>query len=567
MVLLPETETRYIFTSGGVLSGLGKGLCAASLGRLLKSRGYKVSSLKCENYHNIDAGTINPIEHGDPFLCDDGMEADMDLGTYERILDQYMGRKNFVTKGQIFKTIIDQERSMYYQGEDVEDIPHVVDEILKRIFEAGEGADFCLIEIGGTVGEYQNVLYYEAARHMRVNMPGKVINIHVSYVPVPQHLGEPKTKPTQMSVRTLMSMGINPEFLILRSSVDMDERRRYLLSNYVGVKAENIVMAIDLSNIYELPLRFKEQKLDEKILNHFNMPLNTSDTRDWEELIIHMNKKRLHTVKIAIAGKYFVKNKGDYVLSDAYHALIESLKHAGWHQDVKVDTRFLNTNQFDEDFKTQLAGVDGIIVPIGWGERGVEGKLYAIQYAREHKIPYVGLCYGMQLACVEYARNVLGLTSANTEEIDPESPDKVIHSIPFNKKYQVIKGEGVSMRLGAYDCVLKVNTLAYSVYDKHNAFKDKPNRIISERHRHRFEFNNEYRKIFEDHGFVFSGTSPDDFFVEYIELPRDVHPFFIATQAHPEYKSSPSNPHPLFVEFLKASLLVSKLKGLSFVQK
>lgn len=535
------------------MSGLGKGLCAASLGLLLKRRGYTVSSLKCENYLNIDSGTINPIEHGDPFLTDDGLEADMDLGTYERILDQNITRNSYVTKGMIFNEIIQKERQMFYEGEDVEDIPHVVNEILERFYKATDDSDFCIIEIGGTAGEYQNVLYYEASRLLRAMYSDSVINVHVSYIPVPPHLGEPKTKPTQMSVRTLMSMGIQPEFLVLRSPVNLDKRRRYLLGIQTSINKENVIMAKDLNNIYELPLNFLDQEFDKKVLEHFNMPVNRIKINDWKTLIENIEKPRKKKVTIAIVGKYFSKNVGDYELVDSYHALIEAIKHASWNADIDVKLKYINTNDYNENFSKQFKGVDGIIVPIGWGKRGVKGKLDAIKYAREKKIPYLGLCYGMQLACVEYAQNVLHLEDANTEEIKASAKNKIIHSIPFNNEYQVIKGEGVSMRLGAYDCKLKPNTLAYKIYDKHDAFKNKRKNIISERHRHRYEFNNEYRKVFEDNGFVFSGTSPDDFFVEFIELPKHTHPFFIATQAHPEYKSRPIKPHPIFVEFLNAS--------------
>ncbi|PIR43795.1 CTP synthetase [candidate division WWE3 bacterium CG10_big_fil_rev_8_21_14_0_10_32_10] len=550
--------TKYIFVSGGVLSGLGKGLCAASLGFLLKRRGYSVSSLKCENYLNIDSGTINPIEHGDPFLCDDGLEADMDLGTYERILNQNMGFSNFVTKGQIFKTIIDRERSMYYGGETVEDIPHVTQEIVSKIKKAGKGSDFCIVEIGGTVGEYQNVLYYEAARFLKVKYPGTVVDVHVSYLPIPRHLGEPKTKPTQMSVRTLMSMGINPEFLVLRSEYDLDQRRRSLLGTKSGVPGNNVIMAKDLHNIYELPVNFANQDFDKKILKHFNLPINRLNISDWKDLIkkVDLHRKRTNVKKqitIVIAGKYLSKNEGDFELTDAYHALIEAIKHASWHSNIYVKIKMVNTTKLNKDYLLQFKDVDGIIVPIGWGKRGVTGKIKAIKYAREHKIPYLGLCYGMQLATIEFARNVVKIKGADTEETNPNAKNKIIHSIPFDKKYQVIKGTGTSMRLGAYDCVLKKNTLAHNIYAIHNEFKDKKRNLISERHRHRFEFNNEYRKALEEKGMVFSGTSPDDFFVEYIELKKELHPFFIATQAHPEYKSRPLKPHPVFIEFLKAA--------------
>lgn len=542
---------KYIFVSGGVISGLGKGLTAASISLLLKNSGYSVTPIKCENYLNIDSGTINPIEHGDPFLCEDGLEADMDLGTYERLLDMDMGHQNFITKGQIFQKIIEQERSMYYNGEDVEDIPHVIDEIIQRFETAGNGTDFVVVEIGGTAGEYQNVLYFEAARHLKITRSGTVVNVHVTYVPMPKHLGEPKTKPTQMSVRTLMSLGLNPEFLILRSPVIMDEMRRNILGMKSGVPGDNIITAPDLESIYRLPIEFEKQGIHKKILNAFNIrSFRKPDMTDWKSLIRHIEKPKKKNVTVAIVGKYFSKNEGDYELSDAYHALIEAIKHASWYEDIDVDIKFINSNKKSELKK--LKDVDGIIVPIGWGKRGVDGKIEAIRYARENKVPYLGLCYGMQLACVEYAQNVLKLRNATSEEINPKARHKIIHSMPFNEKYQVIKGAGTSMRLGAFDCVLKPKTLAYDIYNRHNAFENKRKRIISERHRHRFEFNNDYREKFEKMGFVFSGTSPDDFFVEYIELPKDVHPFFIATQAHPEYKSRPTKPHPVFVELLKA---------------
>lgn len=561
-----KNQTKYIFVSGGVLSGLGKGVTAAALGSLLQEHGFKIGAIKCENYLNIDSGTINPIEHGDPFLCDDGLEADMDLGTYERFLDQEMGKKNYTTMGQIYKAVIDRERNMGYNGEDVEAIPHVVDEIIEHIKKAGEGNDICLVELGGTTGEYQNTLYYEACRLMKIENPDNVVNVHISYLPVPKHLGEPKTKPTQMSVSSLMSMGIQPEFLVLRSEVELDKRRRYLLGMRTNVPGDNIFMAVDLESIYELPLSFADQDFDKRILEV--LKLKSKKRRallKWKQVVNHINKKKNKEVKIAIAGKYFTKNEGDFVLQDSYHALIESLKHASWEKGYKLNLNFVSSIEIEKKGSEELLkGMDGIIVPIGWGKRGVEGKISAIQYAREQKIPYLGLCYGMQLAAVEYARNVVGLKDAHTSEVKKDAKHQIIHEIPEDSKYQVIKGNGVSMRLGAYECVLEKNSLAEQIYKKYRKGRmirtqerDKNKAsgefMISERHRHRFEFNNEYRQQLEEAGLIFSGNSPDNFFVEMIELDKEEHPFFIATQAHPEYKSTPFDPHPMFLEFLLAA--------------
>ena len=553
-------KTKYIFVSGGVISGIGKGTTAASIGFLLKSRGFKIAPLKFENYLNIDAGTINPIEHGDTFLCEDGTETDMDIGSYEKFLNEDMGEDNFVTMGQIYKTVIDRERRFEYHGEDVEAIPHVSDEIIRRIKEAGVNKDIVIVELGGTAGEYQNMLYYEACRIMKVTMPRKVINVHVSYLPLPHHLGEPKTKPTQMSVTTLMSMGIHPEFLVLRGEVGLDQRRRYILGLRTSIPGENVMVAPDVETIYEVPLLFAQQEFDTKILQQLDLPLHTQDLTDWQALVDNIKSKKEKEITIAVAGKYLSKNKGDFELVDVYNSLIESIKHASWNTKVQIKIKFVSTLEIEEKGAEPLLNdVDAIIVPIGWGKRGAEGKIQAIQYAREHKVPYLGLCYGMQLASIEFARNVVGLKDADTEENAPHTQHKIIHSIPFNPKYQTIKGEGTSMRLGAFDCVLKEGTLAHHIYEKHHAWKKNAegvlqNGLISERHRHRYEFNNEYRKILEAKGFVISGTSPDDFFVEIIELPKSMHPYFIATQPHPEYKSQPLKPHPLFIELVNAAV-------------
>lgn len=546
--------TKYIFISGGVISGIGKGVTSAALGRLLKAHGYKVTAIKCETYLNVDSGTINPIEHGDPFLCDDGLEADMDLGTYERFLDIKVGHKNFVTMGQVYRTIIDKERSMGYKGKTVDAIPAIPNEIIKRVKEAGEGFDFCMVELGGTAGEYQNVYNYEAARMMKLEHPDDVIHVHVAYVPVPEHLGEAKTKPTQLSIRFLNMAGIQPDFLVLRANQPIDKLRMDKVATQCNLHTDRIIMNANLRSIYELPMKFAEQDFDKKVLKLLELPVKTRKLGKWKDLVDVVTTERKNRVTIAIAGKYFAT--GDYQLPDAYNSLLHSLKHASWGTDIGVDFLFVNTEEIEKVGAAKLLKkADGIIVPIGWGHRGVEGKISAIKYARENKVPYLGLCFGMQLACVEFARNVVGLKNANSEEVDPKTPYKIIHTIPFDPKYQTIKGEGTSMRLGAFDCDVRKDTLIYKIFEKYGVGKKMKDGdlLVSERHRHRYEFNNEFREELQKHGFVFSGTSPDDFFVEMIELPKKIHPFFIATQAHPEYKSTPMEPHPFFLEFVKAS--------------
>lgn len=549
-----KKNPKYIFISGGVLSGIGKGIASSSLSLLLQRRGYNVTVIKCENYLNVDSGTINPIEHGDPFLCEDGTEADMDLGNYERFLGKNMKIDNFITMGQIYKTVIDRERAFGYNGEDVEAIPHVSEEIITRIKKAGqeENADIVVIELGGTAGEYQNVLYYEASRIMKYAEGDRVIHIHVSYMPIPQHLGEPKSKPTQLSVKSLNAMGIQPDFIVARSEKAIDTRRLDRFALFCNVKKEHIISAPDVeTTVYEVPLNFAEQDFDQKVLKELHLPANKLNLKDWEQMIANIKAPKNKKVRISIVGKYFAT--GQYNLVDSYAALIEAIKHASWKEGFEAELNFINSDEQEKEVEKLLDNSDGIIVPIGWGSRGVEGKIKAIKYARENKIPYLGLCYGMQLAAVEYARNVVGLKKAHTAEVDPKTPYPIIHIIPEEEKYVTIKSHGVTMRLGGWDCVVKKGTLTEKIYDDHKAWKNKKNRIVSERHRHRYEFNNEFRKPLEDAGLVISGTSPDNFFVEMIELPQSEHPFFFATQAHPEYKSSPLHPHPVFIEFIKAA--------------
>jgi CTP synthase len=548
-------NTKYVFVSGGVLSGLGKGITAASLGLLLKNRGYSVTNIKCENYLNIDSGNINPIEHGDVFLCEDGLEADLDLGSYERFLGEEVGHKNFTTLGQIYSTVIEKTKNLDYNGATVDAWLYIPQEAINRIKKAGEDFDICLVELGGTAGEYQNVIYYEAYRIMNLQAPQDTIHIHVTYFPNPSHINELKSKPTQLSVKTLNSMGIQPDFIVGRGELPIDDKRKEKVAFYSNMDKEDVISNPDCDSIYELPPILAEQRFDEKVLIKLGLPVNNSDLTEWKDFVKKFKADKKHNVKIAIIAKYLAT--GDYELTDSYVSLIESLKFASSYTDTNIEIIFIKARDL-ENKKSKavkdLKSVDGVIVPIGWGSRGVEGKISAIKYAREKKIPYLGLCYGMQLASVEYARNVAGLKNANATEVDPKTPYPIIHDIPFDEKYQTIKGEGASMRLGAYDCVLKPNTLAHKIYKKHNAFKDESKNLISERHRHRFEFNNEYREALEKEGFVISGTSPDDFFVEMIELPQEKHPFFIATQAHPEYKSQPLKPHPIFVEYLKATI-------------
>ena len=545
-------RTKYIFISGGVISGIGKGVTSASIGLLLKSAGYKISPIKFQNYLNMDAGTINPIEHGDPFLCEDGTEADMDIGTYEKFLNEEMGQDNFVTMGQIYKTVIDKERRFEYKGEDVEAIPHITNEITERIQKLAKKnkSDIILIELGGTAGEYQNVFYYEASRLMTLKYPGDVIHIHVSYIPTPKHLGEPKTKPTQLSVRTLNSMGIQPDFIIARSEKYIDQRRRDRFALFCNVQAENVISNPDIDCIYEVPLILEKQNLTEKILKRLKLTNKKPKLKEWSNLIAKIKSKKTKQVNISIVGKYF--GTGDYQLRDSYAALLDALDHASWFLNIDLKINWVNSEDVEKKGKSIIGHPDGIIVPIGWGARGVEGKILSASFARTNKVPYLGLCYGMQLACVEFARNVVNLKNANSTEVDPNTKYPIIHSIPFDPKYQRIKGNGTSMRLGAYDCVIKPDSFIGSIYAKYNSYKNKGKNLVSERHRHRFEFNNSYREVLEKKGLNISGVSPDNFFVEMIELPKKLHPFFIGTQGHPEYKSKPLHPHPIFIEFLKA---------------
>lgn len=546
-------HTKYIFISGGVISGIGKGTTAASIALLLKSAGYKVAPIKFENYLNLDAGTINPIEHGDPFLCEDGTEADMDIGTYEKFLDEDMGKDNFVTMGQIYKTVIDRERRFEYDGEDVEAIPYITDEIISKIEALGRNkkADFVIIELGGTAGEYQNVFYYEASRMMTLKRPQDVLHIHVSYVPTPGHLGEPKTKPTQLSVRTLNSMGIQPDFIITRGERYLDQRRKDRLALFCNVHKDDVISSPDVPSVYEIPLVLHKQELDKKIMQKLGLKVKAPKLSQWIKFV-ESTKNAKKTIEIAIVGKYF--GTGDYQLRDSYAALFDAIDHAGWRLGVNVKTRWVDAEKVEKEGAEPVIGKpNGIIVPIGWGERGAEGMIASASYAREKKIPYLGLCYGMQLSVIAFARDVLGFKDANTEENNKKTKHPVIHFIPAQKDLIEKRAYGGTMRLGGWDAVVKKGTMAYSIYKKYNGFKEISKSLTSERHRHRYEFNDNYAKDFEKNGMLIAARSVVENLAEIVELPKSVHPFYLGTQGHPEYKSRPLSPHPVFLEFIKTS--------------
>lgn len=533
-------NTKYIFISGGVISGLGKGITTASLSVILKNSGYKVSPMKVDMYLNQDAGTIRPIEHGEVFVTEDGLETDQDIGNYERFLGDSLFRKNYCTTGQVYAEVLRKERAFEYEGEDVEAIPHVTDEIIRRFELAGEGADVVLVELGGTVGEYQNGIFFEAARILQMRHPHDVIHVHVAYLPIPGHLGEMKTKPVQQSVRMLNAMGIQPDFIIGRGSERLDDRRKERIALFCNLPKDAVISGPDVKSIYEIPLILSEQNLGTLILKKLGMEERKEDLTQWRALNEKIATSK-DEIRIAVVGKYF--GTGDYQLSDAYISVIESIKHAAWSQNCKPVLDWIDAEKIEQgDVKAVLTGFDGIVVPGGFGSRGIEGTIQAIRFARENKIPYFGLCYGMQLAAIELARNVVGFEDANTEEINPKSSHLIVHVMPEQEKMLKMQQYGGTMRLGSYECALKDGTISREAYGKGT---------ISERHRHRYEFNNEYRDQLENAGLVIAGVNPELDLVEIVEL-KD-HPFFVGVQFHPEFQSRPLSPHPLFVEFIKAS--------------
>ncbi len=546
---MAKQATKYIFVVGGVISGVGKGITASSIGLILKNRGIRVTAMKIDPYINIDAGTMNPTEHGEVFVLDDGDETDQDMGNYERFLETNLTRVNYMTTGRVYQRVIERERNLEYEGKCVQVVPHIPFEVIKRIKQAAQNAkaEVVVVEIGGTVGEYENILFLEAARMLKIENPKDVIFVMVSYLPTPGKVGEMKTKPTQHAVRALNASGIQPDILLARGDVPLDEKRKEKLSLFCNISPDRIVSAPDVDSIYDIPLNFEKEKLSTKLCDILGVVCQKPNTKAWNAWKnfakhAHNGKK---TVKIAMIGKYF--ETGDFILSDSYLSVIEALKYSAYAQDKKPVISWLNSVDYEKNPTKlkELKNYDGIVVPGGFGSRGVEGKLKVVQYARENKIPYFGLCYGMQMMVIEYARNILGLKDANTREVNPNTKNIVIDVMESQKEHLKNNSYGGSMRLGGYKAKLREGSIARSAYGT---------KEITERHRHRYEVNPEFIKKLEAKGLVFSGQSPDGNLMEIAELPKNKHPFFLGTQFHPEFLARPLNPHPLFTAFVKACI-------------
>jgi len=534
------------------MSGVGKGIAAASIGAILKSKGYRVTALKCDPYVNVDAGTMNPTEHGEVFVTKDGDECDQDMGNYERFLDEDLTKTNYMTTGRIYQSVIQGERNLDYGGKCVQVIPHVSGEIIRRIQNAAKKckAEIIITEIGGTVGEYENLLFLEAARMLKFQHPKDVTFVLVSYLPIPGKIGEMKTKPTQHANRQLNACGIQTDFILCRSEKPIDEKRRDKLAVFCNIKPENAISAPDVDSIYDIPVNFEDEKLGEKVLKCLGTKPRKKDLVGWRKMV-EQAKTATKVINIGIVGKYF--DTGDFVLSDSYISVIEAVKHACWSQNLKPNLVWISSGQYEKDKSKlkELKKYDGIIIPGGFGSRGIEGKIAAAGFCRENKIPYFGLCYGMQIATIEFARNVCGLKNANSEEIDTKTPNPVIHIMPDQLKKLKEKDYGGSMRLGSYNCKLEKGTKSFDAYkEAKNSISGKAP-AISERHRHRYEFNNDYRDELVKKGLVVAGINPERDLVEIIELPN--HPFYVGVQFHPEFQSRPGRPHPLFSAFIKAS--------------
>ena len=535
-----KLNTKYIFVTGGVVSSIGKGITTASLGRLLRNRGFGVTMTKLDPYINVDAGTMNPYQHGEVFVTDDGAETDLDLGHYERFVDINLTRDSTVTTGGVYSTVIAKERRGDYLGGTVQMIPHITNEIKERVLGLGKksGADVVIAEIGGTVGDIEGLPFLEAIRQLRKDVGHEnVLYIHVTLIPYVGPWGEVKTKPTQHSVIKLREIGIQPDVLICRTKLDIDDDMKEKISLFCDVDKEAVIEAKDSETIYEIPMVFEQEGLADLVVKRLGLPGGEANMAEWHDLVRRVKQPK-HEVNIAVVGKYTSNG-------DAYISIAEALKHGGIKSDARVNIEWIESDSLEEPglgMAERFAHTDGLIVAPGFGERGVEGKIEAIRHAREHGLPFFGICYGLQMAVIEFARHACGLDGANTEEVNPHTPHPVVHILPEQKH---VTEKGASMRLGAYPCRLTQNSVAAHLYG---------DGTISERHRHRYEVNNEYREQMSKAGMVFSGVSPDYRLVEIIELPETVHPYFIATQFHPEFKSRPNRAHPLFAGLIAAAL-------------
>jgi CTP synthase len=540
-IMAKKIATKYIFVVGGVMSGVGKGITSSSIGKLLQSRGFEVTSLKIDPYVNVDAGTMNPTEHGEVFVLDDGTECDQDMGNYERFLNRSLMGTNYMTTGSVYLSVIQRERNLGYAGKCVSVVPHIPLEVLSRIDKAAakNNADIAIIEIGGTVGEYENILFMEAVRILKLKKPDDVMVILVSFLPTQGKDMELKTKPTQHAVRALNATGIQPDVIIARAAVSLDKKRKEKIAFNCNIREGNVISAPDVESIYDVPINFEKDHISDIILERLQLKAKKSDMRQWAKFVQH-TKQATKTIHIGIVGKYF--GTGSFILADSYISVAEAIKHACSKLQTKVAISWLDAE--DPELLKKLSKFDGIVVPGGFGERGVEGKISVIRFCRQHKIPYFGLCYGMQLMVVEFARSICKMKGAHTTEIDASALHPVIDILPEQKKNVAEKNYGASMRLGAYPTSLKKGTIAYGAYHEP---------LVSERHRHRYEVNPDYIEKLESDGLVFSGFSPDRKLMEIAELPQSEHPFFLGVQFHPEFKSRPLDPHPLFVAFIKAA--------------
>ncbi len=537
--------TKYIFVTGGVVSSLGKGITAASLGRLLKSRGYRVTIQKFDPYINIDPGTMSPYQHGEVFVTDDGAETDLDLGHYERFIDINLSKNSNVTTGKIYQSVINKERRGDYLGGTVQVIPHITNEIKERVFRVGrqDNADFVITEIGGTVGDIESLPFLEAIRQVKKEVGrNDVLYIHVTLVPYISAAGELKTKPTQHSVKELRSIGISPDIIVCRSEKPISKEMREKMAMFCDVDPDAVIQNLTAKSIYQVPMLMEEQGLDSIVLRKLDVEDKPKDMSGWHDMVARILKKYDRRVTIAVVGKYVE-------LQDAYISITESLRHAAVGNEAELDIKWVNAEVIEAegtDMAEIMKGVDGVLVPGGFGNRGIEGKIKAIRYARENKIPFFGICLGMQCAVIEFARHVCGLEDANSSEFRPEGPHSVIDLMPEQVD---IEDMGGTMRLGLYPCKVYPNTLTMKAYNEE---------LIYERHRHRYEFNNAFREQLIAKGLVLGGTLPNGRLVEIVELPETVHPWFLAVQFHPEFKSRPTNPHPLFRDFIAAALREQK---------